>query len=414
VRIAIVGSGIAGLTCGHTLHRHHDVTVFEADRRIGGHAHTVDVTFGDRTVPVDTGFIVFNRQNYPGFCRLLDTLGVPTKAAPMSFSVRDDRTGFEYGGGSLNALFAQRRNVVRPPIYRIVRDIRRFARDARVAQQSSATLGEHLERGGYSREFAQHYLLPMAGAIWSASTGDAGLIPVRFVVQFFGNHGMLEPWNRPQWYTIEGGSREYVARLTRPLGERVRTGCPVRRVERRSDHVLIWSAGWSDAERFDAVILACHAPQALGVLADATPVERQVLAALRTVSNEAVLHTDAAMLPSRRAAWSAWNYHAGDDAGGGTCVTYCLSILQSLDTPEPVCVTLNRTKEIDPSRVRGIFRYDHPVYDEPSMQARARRAEISRPDRRTLFAGAYWGNGFHEDGVQSGLDACRALGVGVA
>lgn len=413
MRIAIIGSGIAGLVCAHRLRREHDVTLFESRDRLGGHTHTVMVDLEGTRIPVDTGFIVFNRNTYPCFGALLDELGVSSAPTEMSFSFRCDERGLEYGGRSLAGIFAQRRNVVRPRFLRMLRDVRRFGRvvvsDAS-SWASDLSLGEYLDRSGLSRGFIDDYLLPMAGSIWSAPPDGIRGYPLRSFVAFFENHGMLRPWRAPRWRYVEGGSSTYVRAIDEELGDRVRLSCPVSRVERGLDGVVLAMPGGA-SERFDEVVLACHSDQALAILADPTRAERAVLGAIGYRSNEAVLHTDPSLLPRRRSAWSAWNFHTFGDDPDRVSVTYQMNILQRLPLERPVSVTLNATSRIDPASVLGTFRYDHPVYTRRAVDAQRRWGEVSGVNR-THYCGAYWGYGFHEDGTRSGLRVCDAIGRG--
>jgi predicted NAD/FAD-binding protein len=407
VRVAIVGSGISGLVCAHLLHRRHDVTLFEAGDRPGGHTHTVEVRLSGRVHAVDTGFIVFNDRTYPNFSRLLRQLGVPVRPTTMSFGVRSDRTGLEYSGTGLGGLFAQRRNALRPRFLAMVRDILRFNREALRAlgtPLADRPLRDLLGERGYSRGFVEDYLVPMGSAIWSMPPARLLDFPAGFFVRFFSNHGLLSLADRPRWSVIEGGSRTYVERLLAPLGDRVRLRTPVRNVRRTERDVELDPGG-----RFDHVVLACHSDQALALLADPTPAEREILGALPYQPNEVVLHTDASLLPRRRAAWAAWNYRIRADEGPAV-VTYRMNEIQGLDAAEEICVTLNRTEEIAPSRVLGRFRYDHPAFTAEGVAAQRRHGEISGA-RGTHYCGAYWGYGFHEDGVNSALRVCEALGV---
>jgi predicted NAD/FAD-binding protein len=405
VKIAVVGAGIAGNVAARELHREHDVTVFEAGSHVGGHSHTHDVEWRDRTWQVDTGFIVFNDRTYPNFVALLERLGVPSQESSMSFSVRDEATGLEYNGTSLNALFAQRRNLLRPSFLAMVRDILRFNREApRLLDEPGAELplAEYLARGRYGRAFIAHYVVPMGAAIWSTDAASMMRFPARFFVRFLHNHGMLTVDERPTWRTIRGGSARYVEKLTAPFRDRIHLGTPVEQVRRIPGGALVKPRG-HEALRFDAVFLACHSDQALALLADPGDAEREVLAAIPYQRNDAVLHTDARLMPRRRLAWAAWNYHLRPD-GGPVALTYNMSILQRLDTPEPFLVTLNRCADIDPSRVIRRITYQHPLYTPASVAAQARHREIDGA-RSTYFCGAWLRNGFHEDGVASALAA---------
>lgn len=410
MRVAIVGTGVSGLVCAHALRDRCDLTVFEADSRLGGHASTVDVELGGRRFPVDMGFIVYNERTYPVFSRLLAELGVATRPAEMSFSLRNDATGLEYSGGSLDGLFAKRSNLLRPSFWRMVRDILRFFREAPAEigrLDPSVTLGELLDRDGYSREFQQDHLLPMGGAIWSADPEQMRAFPALSFLRFFQNHGLLSLRDRPQWRTVIGGSKRYVERLAAPLGDRIRLACPVTAVRRVQGGVAVHSA--RGEEVFDEVVLACHSDQSLKLLVDADEREHRVLSAIRYQANEAVLHTDRSLLPRRRRAWASWNVHGAADGSRAMAVTYHMNRLQGLDAPEELCVTLNATAGIDPSRVLARAIFHHPVFDTGALRAQSLHSLVSGR-RRVHFAGAYWGYGFHEDGARSGLAVARALG----
>ncbi|HEY7752954.1 MAG TPA: FAD-dependent oxidoreductase [Steroidobacteraceae bacterium] len=401
MKIAIVGAGIAGNVAAHRLHRAHDITVFEAATHAGGHSHTHEVEVAGRRLAVDTGFIVYNDRTYPRFSALLRFLGVTTQESSMSFSVRDEASGLEYNGTSLNTLFAQRRNLLRPAFLGMVRDILRFNREAPALLDSRGgelPLAELLERGRYGRAFREHYLLPMGAAIWSTDAGRMLDFPARFFVRFLHHHGMLTVSDRPVWRTVTGGSARYVERLTAPFRQRIRLATPVERIRRVPGGVIVKARG-QEAERFDAVFLACHSDQALALLADASDAEREVLAAIPYQRNEAVLHTDARLLPRRRLAHAAWNYHRRP-GGGPVALTYHMNILQRIRSPEPLLVTLNRSDAIDPARILKRIVYHHPLFTAASVAAQARQRELNGA-HRTYFCGAWWQNGFHEDGVTS-------------
>jgi predicted NAD/FAD-binding protein len=407
MRIAVVGTGIAGLTAAHLLHPDSDLAIFEANDYAGGHTRTVE-TDGHR---IDTGFIVHNDRTYPEFVRLLDRLGVGTKPSDMSFSVRCERSGLEYNGTSLNALFAQRRNLFRPSFLRMVVDILRFHRAAPEllrGEEDSLTLGAYLGAGGYSRGFVDRYVVPMGSAIWSTDPGRLLDFPARTFVEFFRNHGMLSVNDRPQWRVVKGGSSTYVDALTRPFRDRIRLRTPVERVRRHEGFVEVTPAGGA-SERFDEAILACHADEALRMLADPSAEERAILGALPFQENRATLHTDAALLPRRRLAWAAWNYHVLRGEAPRVAVTYHMNRLQGLVGEKEYCVTLNREAEIPREKVVRSLVYHHPLYTTAGMAARRRWAEISGV-RRTHYCGAYWGFGFHEDGVKSALRVCARFG----
>ncbi|MBK8537782.1 MAG: FAD-dependent oxidoreductase [Candidatus Competibacteraceae bacterium] len=411
MKIAIIGTGISGLTAAWQLHREHDLTLFEANDYIGGHTHTVDVDVQGQYYAVDTGFIVFNDWTYPNFIHLLEQLGVASQPTLMSFSVRCERTGLEYNGENLNTLFAQRRNLFRPSFHRMIRDILRFNREApallEVNDHSAISLNAYLRERAYSREFTEQYILPMAAAIWSAEPALMSEMPARFFVQFFKNHGLLSVSDRPQWRVIQGGSRNYVEHLTAPFRDRIRLNCPVEWVRRTPNQVQI-KPKHGPLEHFDEVVFATHSDQALRLLADSTVKEREILGAIPYQENEAVLHTDIRLLPRRKLAWAAWNYHLPLQSQNRVAVTYDMNILQGLDAPETFCLTLNRSEAIDPARILYRTTYHHPVFTEAGVRAQARRDEISGVNR-TWYCGAYWSYGFHEDGVNSGLVVGQGL-----
>jgi len=412
MKIAIIGSGIAGLTSAYLLNRSHDITVFEAGDWIGGHTHTVDVQVAGLRYAVDTGFIVFNDWTYPNFIRLLSQLGVGFKATEMSFSVSDPVSGVEYNGHSLNSLFAQRSNLVSPKFWGMVRDILRFNREAlndlnqqRIA--SDMTLGDYLKANGYSERFTQHYIVPMGAAIWSMSLNDMLGFPLQFFVRFFKNHGLLSVSDRPQWCVVEGGSSSYVAPLTESFKQHIRLNCAVSRVERDGDGVTVHSA--AGTERFDKVIFACHSDQALALLAEPTRIEKEILGALPYADNDVVLHTDTRLLPKRPLAWASWNYRLGGPVDQPAAVTYDMNILQGIKSDTTFCVSLNQTAAIDPSKILARYTYAHPQYSLAGMAAQARWEELLGANH-SYFCGAYWANGFHEDGVVSALRVAREFG----
>ena len=404
MNIAIIGTGIAGLVAAHHLYRNHQLSVFEANDWIGGHTHTLDVEIAGQCYAVDTGFIVFNDWTYPHFIDLLDQIGVASQPTTMSFSVSCPHIDLEYNGNNLNTLFAQRRNLLRPSFYRMIADILRFNRQAPelLDQQPALTLGDYLNREGYSRFFIEHYIIPMGAAIWSADPQYMLTMPAEYFIRFFKNHGLLSVSHRPQWRVIRGGSREYVHKLTAPWRDRIRVNCPVQQVHRLDDQVELTLADGETAY-FDQVIIATHSDQALRMLADPSPAEREVLGNIAYQDNSVVLHTDTRLLPRRRLAWAAWNYHLQDQSlQQPMTVTYNMNILQGLQSPETFCVTLNNDSAIDPNRVLARLRYQHPLFTPAAVAAQARQAEINGV-QRTWYCGAYWGNGFHEDGVVSAL-----------
>lgn len=412
MKIAIIGSGIAGLTCAYVLNRRHDIRVFEAGSWIGGHTHTVEVSHNGETQAVDTGFIVFNDWTYPNFIRLLGQLGVTFKPTEMSFSVCDPASGLEYNGNTLNSLFAQRRNLLSPGFWGMLRDILRFNKTSLLDLQqqriaADTTLGDYLESQGYGERFIQHYIVPMGSAIWSMSRGQMLGFPLQFFVRFFKNHGLLSVNNRPQWCVIEGGSSRYIEPLTASFREHIRLDCPVRRVERDNSGVLIHSAAGS--ERFDKVVFACHSDQALQLLASPSRAEREILQALPYADNDVVLHTDTRLLPHRRLAWASWNYRLDASGDKAAAVTYDMNILQGLKSDTTFCVSLNQTAAIDPTHILARFTYAHPQYSLETVAAQARWSELQGA-QHSFYCGAYWANGFHEDGVVSALRVAQVFG----
>jgi predicted NAD/FAD-binding protein len=410
MRIAIVGAGVSGLVCAHMLQRDHELVVFEAGERAGGHANTVRVETDTGSYDLDTGFIVFNDRNYPKLERLLGELAVLTQPSQMSFGVSDG-LDFEYNGASLNGLFASRRQAIAPSFHRMIADLVRFNRDARrlLASDEDPSLREWLARQRYSCAFVERLIVPQASAVWSADPAQMWSFPARFLVEFFDNHGMLGFRDRPHWRTITGGSRNYVEALTRPWRERLRLSAPVMEVRRHPDHVTVCSRG-HEPERFDAVVIATHSDQALALLGDPSERERELLGAIPYQHNEAVLHTDRSLLPRRRRAWASWNFHLDAGAPGRCTVTYHMNRLQSLRADREFCVTLNRTAAIDPEQIIRTMQYAHPVYTPAGVAAQARHHEISGRNR-THYCGAYWGWGFHEDGVTSAQRVVGELGA---
>lgn len=412
MRIAIIGSGISGLTCAYLLSRRSEVTVFEAADWIGGHTHTVDIEWQGQRYAVDTGFIVFNDWTYPNFIRLMDRLGVVSRPTEMSFSVNDPESGLEYNGNNLDTLFAQRGNLLSPGFWGMLRDIVRFNRQA-VADldghriEPGMSLGDYLHTRGYGQRFIHHYIVPMGSSIWSVSRADMLRFPLHFFVRFFRNHGLLSISQRPQWRVIEGGSRSYVEPLCKTFSERIRLSCPVMSVRRDDNGVVITSA--AGQERFDKVVFACHSDQALALLEKPTATEHEVLGALDYADNEVLLHTDTRLLPRRRKAWASWNYRLGGPAHAPAAVTYNMNILQGLDAPATFCISLNQGDHVDPSQVLARFKYAHPQYSLAAMAAQARQGDL-QGNQHSYFCGAYWANGFHEDGVVSALDVAQRFG----
>jgi predicted NAD/FAD-binding protein len=411
MRIAVVGTGVSGLVCAYLLQRDHDLVVYEAEGRIGGHVHTVPVELGGRRYAVDTGFIVFNRRTYPAFCRLLERLEVASQPTEMSFSVQCERTGLEYNGGSLGGLLAQPSNLLRPGFRRMLRDVPRFYRDAsRLLERPDPkpTLSDMLAAGRYSKEFVELHLLPMGAAIWSSDLERMRDFPALTFARFFHNHGLLQLRDRPVWRVVRGGSERYVDALCAGFRRRIRTGTAVRSLRRRGGGVELWTAR-GGPERFDEVIVATHSDQALRLLAEPTDAERAVLGAIRTQPNEAVLHTDASLLPERPRARASWNVLVPREPQRRVAVTYSMNRLQGLEAPVELCVTLNRDEAVRPERVIRRIRYAHPVFDARAVEAQGHRSAICGVEG-LHFCGAWWGYGFHEDGVASALEVTRRFG----
>ncbi len=413
-KIAIIGSGISGLTCAHLLDERYEVTVFEKNDYVGGHTATIDVHHQGRDYSIDTGFIVFNDRTYPYFNRLLKRLGIARQPTEMSFSVHHCQSGFEYNGHNLNTLFAQRSNLVRPVFWQLIWQILKFNRLCKQAYTDNRvpagmTLGDFLAQYDFSRFFAEHYILPMGAAIWSTSLAEMENFELKFFIQFFYNHGLLNVSDRPQWFVIPGGSRQYVDAILKQLSKPVLTNCQIRNVRRVNKGIEIAMRS-GELHRFDEVIFACHSDQALALLDDPGMEECQILSKIPYSKNEVILHTDESLLPKRRRAWASWNYQLDNDVERPACVTYNMNILQGIQSDTTFCVTLNQGNEIDPAKLLRRFVYDHPILNEASVKAQQRRAEICG-QRRTHYVGAYWYNGFHEDGVRSALDVSKRFGV---
>jgi hypothetical protein len=411
MRIAVVGSGIAGLAAAWLLARRYEVTLFEAQPRLGGHTDTHAVELDGRRYAVDTGFIVHNRRHYPLLTRMFDELGVASQDTTMSFGAQVEATGLEYNATNLDALFCQRRNLLSPSFIRMVREILRFYREAGALLRDPGpgpSLGDYLEQNRYSTLFRDAHLIPMASALWSSPSATILDFPAKYLVRFMDHHRMLQVEGRPQWRVVKGGSSSYIAALKARWSVDVRLACPVQRITRDETGVTVKHVAGED--RFDAIVVATHSDQALALLGDADTLEREVLGAMPYQRNEVVLHTDRRILPTRRKAWAAWNAFVPADPKAECSVSYCMNLLQGLESPEPFVVTLNRTAAIDPAKVIAKMTYHHPVYTHASVAAQERRGELNGR-RRTWFAGAYWGFGFHEDGMRAGVEAAAGLGV---
>jgi predicted NAD/FAD-binding protein len=411
MQIAVVGSGIAGLASAWLLSREHEVTLYEANDYLGGHTHTHDVEIGGRGYAVDTGFIVFNPPHYPLLHKLFDELDVASQPTTMSFAVKNERSGLEYNATDLPGLFCQRRNLASPRFWRMLRDIARFYHEAPALLEhtdAGPDLGEYLAANRYSDAFRDDHLVPMASALWSSPSAQILKFPAKYLVRFMANHQMLQVRGRPQWRVVKGGSQAYVRALREVWRVHERIGDAVTRITRGPQRVRVESM--SGSADYDQTVLACHSDQALALLGDASEREREILGAMPYQENDTVLHTDASLLPRRSRAWAAWNAIVPRDASEHCTVSYCMNQLQSLDCAEPIVVTLNRTAQIAPQKILKRLRYHHPVYTQASVAAQQRKAEIQGTSR-TWFAGAYWGWGFHEDGMRSAVDVANGLGV---
>ncbi|HZX71781.1 MAG TPA: FAD-dependent oxidoreductase [Rhodanobacter sp.] len=411
MRIAVVGSGIAGLASAWLLSRQHEVTLFEANSYFGGHTHTHDVEQAGQRYRIDSGFIVHNPAHYPLLTAMFAQLGVASQPTTMSFSVHSEASGLEYNAATLDTLFCQRRNLLSTRFLGMVRDLSRFYREAPallLQHDNMTSLGDYLVQHGYGVAFRDEHLIPMASALWSSPATQILQFPARYLVQFMANHQMLQLSDRPQWRVVRGGSSTYVAALRARWSVRERLNCPVYSILRHGNEVEVDNA--AGVEHFDQIVLACHSDQALNLLVDANEREQSILGAMPYQTNDTVLHTDASLLPRRRKAWAAWNAWLPRDPAAACTVSYCMNLLQGIESLEPFVVTLNRSKAIDPAKVLARMRYHHPVYTQASVQAQTRKAEIQGV-RRTWFAGAYWGWGFHEDGMRSAVEVAAALGV---
>ncbi|MFT7184735.1 MAG: putative NAD/FAD-binding protein [Pseudohongiellaceae bacterium] len=414
-RIAVIGSGVSGLCSAYLLSREHEVTLFEASNYLGGHTNTEDVELNGRTYPVNTGFIVFNDWTYPNFIKLMDQLGVVSEDSDMSFSVRCENTGLEYNGTNLNSLFAQRQNLFKPRFLKMVYDIVRFNKQTVAMLENNLvtdeeTLGEFVQKHKYSKNFVNYYIVPMGAAIWSASQEVMLAFPLKFFLNFFNNHGMLSVDERPQWRVISQGSRSYIDPITQSYKERIKLNTPVTKVERKRDGISVHTAK-GEVFEFDQVVLACHSDQALRMLDEPSKQESEILGALPYQMSEVVLHTDIRLMPKKELAWASWNYHIPQRANDCAMVTYNMNILQNFHyAEETFLVTLNRGVEIDPEKIIKKYQYAHPVFTQDGIRAQQRYDEINAHNR-THFCGAYWFNGFHEDGVNSALRVAKSFGI---
>lgn len=414
-KIAVIGAGVSGLLSAYLLNREHDVTLFEANQYLGGHTHTKTVQSGGKTYNVNTGFIVFNDWTYPNFIKLMGQIGVKSEASEMSFSVRDENTGIEYNGTSFNSLFAQRSNLLKPTFWLMIKDILRFNKQTVDLVQKDTisdtqTLGEFVKENKYSDRFVNHYIVPMGAAIWSASVDVMMDFPLKFFLKFFNNHGMLSVDERPQWRVISDGSESYIEPLIESFKDNIHLNSPISSVRRFDDNVVIKTFSGDEFE-FDQVVFACHSDQVLGMLDAPTDDENDILGAIPYQMNEVVLHTDRRLMPKRKLAWAAWNYHIPQRLSEYAMVTYHMNALQNFtDAPDDFMVTLNRTAEIAPGKIIDKYDYAHPVFTMDGIAAQARHSEINNKNR-SHFCGAYWFNGFHEDGVNSALRVAKSFGI---
>lgn len=413
MKIAIIGSGISGLTCAYMLNRKHDITIFEKNDYIGGHTHTHEIEYSGRKWNIDSGFIVYNERTYPNFINILDRLGVERQLTRMGFSVKSEKNDLEYAGHSLNGLFAQRSNLFRPSFIRMLRSMWRFNSEARSdlkGLDSETTLGEYLKSNGYPEEFIQHFIIPIGAAIWSTVPNQMMDMPAIFFIRFFENHGMLQIVDRPNWWVITGGSKRYVEKMVDGFENKIRLSSPVKNVKREDGSITVqFGANSLESENFDSVIFATHSNQSLAMLDAPTKAEIEILSAIKYQKNDALLHYDDSILPKRKNAWSSWNYLLDEDQSKAVALTYNMNILQSLKSDRTFCVSLNSGSLVDESKVIKELSYDHPLFTTSSINAQSRKHEISGKNN-TYYCGAYWRNGFHEDGVVSALDVCKDFG----
>ena len=412
MKIAIIGSGISGLTASYLLNKKHNITLFEKNDYLGGHTHTHDITIGEKNFSVDSGFIVYNEKTYPNFIKLLDILNVERQKTTMGFSIKSEVKNLEYAGNSVRSIFAQKRNYFRPSFLRMLIDIIRFNKKAKadIFMSSQVTLGQYLDQNSFSQSFINHYIIPMGAAIWSTTAKLMMDMPALFFIRFFNNHGLLQIKDRPGWWVIKNGSKEYVEKLIETFQECIRMKSEIKTIKRSTGKIIITHTGSHEEETFDAVVIATHSNQALELLADATKKEQTILGAIPYQTNSALLHTDTSILPKRKLAWSSWNYYLDQDEHKPVMLTYNMNILQRLDSDETFCVTLNSNDLIDQSKIIKELNYEHPLFTSESIKAQARKNEISGVNN-TYYCGAYWRNGFHEDGVVSALDVCKNFGI---
>ena len=412
MKIAIIGSGISGLTSAYLLNRNHDITVFEANNYIGGHTHTHNIKIKNKEYAVDTGFIVYNERTYPNFIKLLDKLGVERQLSTMGFSVKSASEDYEYAGESLNSLFAKRSNIFRLGFLRMLYEMYRFGKKSDstgLGLDVSITLGTYLRSENYSNEFINYFIIPMGAAIWSTPANKVLDMPAYFFIKFFYNHGMLEIINRPKWWVIKDGSSAYIKKIIKGFESKINLSSPIKTVSRLDNGIEIETANSKKPLMFDAVVFATHSDQALGMLKDPTEKEKDILSSIPYQKNEVLLHTDSSVLPKRKLAWASWNYQLDSNPESPVVLTYNMNILQSLDCDETFCVTLNDHQSVDKSKVLKKITYHHPLFTVKGIEAQKRKLEISGVNN-TYYCGAYWHNGFHEDGVASAIEVCKHFG----
>ncbi len=412
MKIAIIGSGISGLTAAYLLNRKHDVTIFEANDYIGGHTHTHKVNIDGKKYSVDTGFIVYNERTYPNFIKLLDLLNVERQLSTMGFSVKSISKDYEYAGESLNSLFAKRSNIFRFGFLRMLYEMYHFGKKADssgIGLDASVTLGDYLKKEKYSGEFINYFIIPMGAAIWSTPANKVLNMPAYFFIKFFYNHGMLETINRPNWWVIKNGSSEYIKKIIRGFENKINLSTPVKTVARKNEGIEIQLAKKEETLKFDSVIFATHSDQALEMLENPTDTEKDILSSIPYQKNEVLLHTDSSVLPRRKLSWASWNYQLDSDPALPVVLTYNMNILQSINCKETLCVTLNDHNSVDKTKILKKITYHHPLFNVKSIEAQKRKSEISGVNN-THYCGAYWRNGFHEDGVVSALDVCKDFG----
>ena len=413
MKVAIVGSGISGLTCAYILNNDHDITIFEKNDYVGGHTHTHQIEYGGKEFSIDSGFIVYNEWTYPNFIKILDQLGVERQLTRMGFSVKSDKNNLEYAGHSLNGLFAQRSNLFRPSFMRILLSMRRFNYEAKTELKTldpQITLGKYLVSRNYPKEFIKHYIIPIGAAIWSTVPKQMMDMSAVFFIRFFDNHGLLQVLNRPNWWVISGGSKKYVEKMIGGFKDKIRLSSPVKNVKRGGENITVqFGSGPLENEDFDSIIFACHSNQSLAMLDSPSKEEEEILSAIKYQKNDALLHFDDSILPKRKNAWSSWNYLLDEDQDKAVALTYNMNILQSLKSDRTFCVSLNSGDLVDQSKVIKHLNYEHPLFTLSSIEAQGRKNEISGKNN-TYYCGAYWRNGFHEDGVMSALDVCKDFG----